>query len=102
MRWCDFEWSGLQMDPHHCPGIDPPPTVSTNLSFFLVPSICPFTFELPTLNNLGKDDMSDLAMAYGSTVAEWAHVMLLAHNQGESSIVPLPRPLHAPCCTIAS
>ena len=34
-------------------GIDLLPTVSTNLSLFLVPLICPFTFKLPALNNLG-------------------------------------------------
>ena len=44
-------------------GIDPLPTVSTNLSLFLVPSICPVTFQLPALDNLGPDDMSDLSMA---------------------------------------
>ena len=31
-------------------GIDPLPTISTNLSLFLVPTICPFTFKLPSLN----------------------------------------------------
>jgi hypothetical protein len=98
------------MDPRHCPPprkaflgdsassgaieasllaeakIDPLPTVSTNLSLFLVPTICPFTFELPSLNNLGMDDMSNLAVAYGPIVAEWAHVMLLAHKQGEMAL----------------
>jgi len=67
-------------------GIDPPPTFSTNLSLFLVPTICPFTFELPALDNLGLDDMSDLVVAYGPIVAEWAHVMLLAHKQGEMAL----------------
>jgi hypothetical protein len=67
-------------------GIDPLPTVSTNLSLFLVPSICPFTFKLPALDNLGREDMSDLAAAYGPTVAKWAQVMLLAHTQGNMAI----------------
>ena len=66
--------------------IDPLPTVSTNLSLFLVLSICPFTFELPALDNLGRDDMSDLAAAYGPTVVEWAQAMLLAHAQGNMAI----------------
>ena len=68
--------------------IDPLPTVSTNLSLFLVLSICPFTFELPALDNLGRDDMSDLAAAYGPTVVEWAQAMLLAHAQGNMAITP--------------
>ncbi len=67
-------------------GIDPLPTVSTNLSFFLVPTICPFTFKLPSLDNLGLEDMSDLATAHGPIVAEWAHIMLLAHTQGDMAL----------------
>ena len=53
-------------------GIDPLPAVSTNLSLFLVPTICPFTFKLPTFDNLGPEDMSELAEAHGSDVVEWA------------------------------
>ena len=64
-------------------GIDPLPTVSTNLSLFLVPTICPFTFKLPSLDNLGFKDMSALAEAHGPIVAEWANIMLLAHTRGE-------------------
>ncbi len=42
----------------------PTPTVSTNLSFFLVPTIFPFTFKLPSLNNLRLEDMSELATTH--------------------------------------
>ena len=62
--------------------IDPLHTISTNLSLFLVPLICLFTFQLPTLDNLGPDDMSDLSMAHGPIIAEWARIMLLARKQG--------------------
>jgi len=62
--------------------IDPLHTISTNMSLFLVPLICPFTFQLPALDNLGPDDMSDLSMAHGPIIAEWARIMLLARKQG--------------------
>jgi hypothetical protein len=67
-------------------GIDPLPTVSTNLSLFLVPTICPFTFKLPSLDNLGLEDMSELATAHGNVVAEWAQIMLNYGKQGENAI----------------
>jgi len=57
-------------------GIDPLPTVSTNLSLFLVPMIFPFTFKLPSLDNLRLEDMSELATAHGNNVSEWAQIML--------------------------
>ncbi len=63
-------------------GIEPLPTVSSNLSIFLVPSICPFTFQLPALDNLGPKDMDDLSAAYGPVVVEWARTMLVARQQG--------------------
>jgi len=51
--------------------IDTLPTVSTNQSLFLVvPTICPFTFKLPALDNLRLEDMSELATAHGNNVAE--------------------------------
>jgi len=56
--------------------IDPLPTVSTNLSLFLVPIIFPFTFKLPSLYNLRLEDLSKLATARGDNVAEWAQIML--------------------------
>jgi hypothetical protein len=67
-------------------GIDPLPAVSTNLSLFLVPTICPFTFKLPTLNNLGPEDMSKFAAAHGSDVVEWAQLVLNYGAQGENAI----------------
>ena len=67
-------------------GIDPLPTVSTNLSLFLVPTIYPFTFKLPSLDNLGFEDMSALTTAHGTIVAEWAHIMLLAHEKGAMAL----------------
>ena len=67
-------------------GIDPLPAVSTNLSLFLVPTICPFTFKLPTFDNLGPEDMSELAEAHGNDVVEWAQLMLGYGAQGENAI----------------
>jgi len=67
-------------------GIDPLPTVSTNLSLFLVPTICPFTFKLPSLDNLGLEDTSELATAHGNTVAEWAQIMLNYGKQRDNTI----------------
>jgi hypothetical protein len=70
-------------------GIDPLPTVSTNLSNFLVPTIFPFTFELPVLDNLRLEDMSKLAAAHGDSVAEWAQLMLSYNKHGENAITLL-------------
>jgi len=67
-------------------GIDPLPTVSTNLSLFLVPTIFPFTFKLPALDNLRLEDMSKLATAHGNNVAEWAQIMLNYSEHGENAI----------------
>ena len=64
-------------------GIDPLTTVSTNLSLFLVPSICPVTFQLPALDNLGLNDMSDLS---GPIMAKWARIMLPANKQGDMAL----------------
>jgi len=79
-------------------GIDPLPTISTNLSLFLVPTICPFTFKLPSLDNLGPEDMSELAAAHGNVVVEWAQIVLNYGKQGENVITlslygnkPLPK-----------
>ena len=83
---------GQQQHSGNCPlteaGIDPLPTVSTDLSLFLVPTICPFTFKLPSLNNLGPEaeDMSELAAAHGNVVAEWAQIVLNYGKQGENVI----------------
>ena len=54
----------------------PTPTVSTNLSQFLVLTIFPFNFKLPALDNLRLEDMSELATAHGNNMAEWAQIML--------------------------
>jgi hypothetical protein len=67
-------------------GIEPLSTISSNLSIFLVPSICPFTFQLPALDNLGPKDMDDLSAAYGPVVVEWACTMLIAHQQGSMAL----------------
>jgi len=67
-------------------GIDPLPTVSTNLSLFLVPTIFPFMFKLPSLDNLRLEDMSKLTMAHGNIVFEWAQIMLNYNKQGENAI----------------
>jgi len=67
-------------------GIDPLPTVSTNPSLFLVPTIFPFTFKLPALDNLRLEDMSELATAHGNNVAEWARIMLSYSEHGENDI----------------
>jgi hypothetical protein len=68
-------------------GVDPLPTpVSSNLSIFLVPFICPFTFQLPALDNWGPKDMDDLSAAYGPVVAKWARTMLLARQQGSMGL----------------
>jgi hypothetical protein len=67
-------------------GIDPFSTVFINLSLFLVPTICPFTFKLPTLNNLGAEDMSELAAVHRSNVVEWAQIVLNYGTQGENAI----------------
>ncbi len=67
-------------------GIDPLPAVSTNLSLFLVPTIYPFTFKLPTFDNIGPEDMSELAAAHGSDVVKWAQLMLNYGAQGENAI----------------
>ncbi len=64
----------------------PHSTVSTNLSLFLVLTICPFTFKLPTFDNLGPEDMSELAETHGSDVVEWAQLMLDYGAQGENAI----------------
>jgi hypothetical protein len=64
----------------------PLPAVSTNLSLFLVPTICPFTFKLPSLDNLGLEDMSELATAHENVVAEWAQIMLNYGKHGENAI----------------
>jgi len=67
--------------------IDPLPTVSTNLSLFLVPTIFPFTFKLPSLDNLRLEDMSELlAKSHGNNVAEWAQIMLNYNKHGENAI----------------
>jgi len=66
--------------------IDPLPTASTNLSLFLVPTIFPFTFKLPALNNLRLEDMSKPATAHGNNVAEWAQIMLNYSEHGENAI----------------
>jgi len=110
VRRCDFESSGLQLDPVLAPrrdkpswavsassstvepallneaGINPLPTVSTNLSLFLVLTIFPFMFKLPSLNNLRLEDMSELATAHGNNVAEWAQIMLNYNKHGENTI----------------
>jgi len=67
-------------------GIDPLPTISTNLSLFLVPTIFPFTFKLPALDNLRLEDMSKLAAAHGNNLAEWAQIMLNYSEHGENAI----------------
>ncbi len=67
-------------------GIEPLPTVSSNLSIFLVLLIFPFTFQLPTLDNLGPEDMDDLSAAYGPVVVEWACTMLIARQQGSMAL----------------
>jgi len=66
--------------------IDPLPTVSTNLSLFLVPTIFRFTFKLPSLDNLRLEDMSELATAHGNNVAEWAQIMHNYNKHGENAI----------------
>jgi len=66
--------------------IDPLPTVSTNKSLFLVPTIFPFTFKLPSLGNLRLEDMSELTTAHGNNVAEWAQIMLNYKKHGENAI----------------
>jgi len=70
-------------------GIDPLPTVSTNLSLFLVPTIFLFTFKLPALDNLRLEDMSKLTTAYGNNLAEWAQIMLNYSEHGENAISTL-------------
>ncbi len=67
-------------------GIEPLPAISSNLSIFLVPLICPFTFQLPALDNLGPKDMDDLSAAYGPVVVKWARTMLIAHQQGSMAL----------------
>ncbi len=66
--------------------IEPLPAVSSNLSIFLVPLICPFTFQLPALNNLGPKDMDDLSATYGPVLVEWSCTMLVAHQQGSMAL----------------
>jgi len=82
-------------------GIDPLPTVSTNLSLFLVPTIFPFMFKLPALDNLRLEDMSKLATAHGNNVAEGARSCSTIANM-ERMLLPYTTTLRTSTCLRAT